>query len=656
MARNNNNFIHKKTLITENSVSPNAVFNTDDLIAGQGGLTTGGILSIAIGNNQTFMNYDSDDGGRSVSPLIEFRPSPANFGQEGPANTDATEFASPTQRVTHTGVIQSAFTGDTHVFRDDSIGTGRFNITVPGPIGPGTPTYQGSIPFVTSSDIRVNLNTGPTANQDLINFFGAAAGADSDQIHTYEIYDEVPSNTPGVVTLQDDDGVDVNVKLLSTTSFGSPLIPYTDKLNTVDLQYSNPSKGRHFIGMSGVSVATETPEFVYDPTNFTSTRDTKSRFRFRTRKSTPEEITGGATPTYGLDAPEIPLGKGVSIPVFSNLSPKFTFKVRHKIHSQGSIKGYAVGPASKATYSFVNSARVETGPSLPIGRLDNGAGHASTIHGYQSGGQTPSLPGNTEYLQIVKFPFANDVNSETTVGTLAEDKNSSRGVSSTTHGFTTGGSSDGVLGISIDKFPFSTDNNAVSVGNSFGPGIGPIPLIGDFRPTRGVRNHSTVSGPTKGYMAGGYDVSTMQHFPYASDNIGNTITSITGFTAPATIDPSNFSTFTGSASTNFQNTIAHNSAIAGYVSELPNSGGSIHKFPYATEIISQDIATIAGYTQRGGASSSFASGFATGSAPTNQPGSLRFSLRKFSFATDQPAILSYAAISADGDERSNIQV
>ena len=653
MARNNNNFIHKKTLITENSVSPNAVFNTDDLIAGQGGLTTGGILSIAIGNNQTFMNYDSDDGGRSVSPLIEFRPSPANFGQGGPVASRATEFASPTQRVTHTGVIQSTFTGDTHVFRDDSIGTGRFNITVPGPIGPGTPTYQGSIPFVTSSDIRVNLNTGPAANQDLINFFGAAAGADSDQIHTYEIYDEVPSNTPGSVTLKDDDGVDVNVKLLSTTTFGSPLLTYTDKLNTVDLQDSNPSRGRHFIGMSGVPVATGTPEFVYDPTNFTSTRDTKSRFRFRTRKSTPEEITGGATPTYGLDAPEIPLGKGVSIPVFSNLSPKFTFKVRHKIHSQGSIKGYAVGSDSKAIYSFVNFARVEIGPSLPIGRLDNGAGHASTIHGYSSGGVSPSVPNPTQYLQIVKFPFANDVNSETTVGTLTEDKSNSRGVSSTTHGFTTGSPNGG---ISIDKFPFATDNNAVSVGNSFGPGIGPIPLIGDFRPSDGVYNHSTVSGPTKGYMAGGENVSTMQHFPYASDNIGNTITSITGFTAPATIDPSNFSIFTGSASTNFQNTIGHNSAIAGYVSESANSGGSIHKFPYATEIISQDIATIAGYTAPGGASSSFASGFALGSAPTNQPQSLRRSLRKFSFATDQPAILSYAAIDANGDERSNIQV
>jgi len=656
MARNNNNFIHKKTLITENSVSPDAVFNTDDLIAGQGGLTTGGILSIAVGNSQTFMNYDSNGatGFNSTTPL---NPSPANFGSGDPAGSPSVA-ASPINvaETETTGVFTNSHSGNTVVTRQpgDFTSIEQYDIITSGPIGPGTPSYQGTIPFVTSSDIRVNLNTGPSANQDLINFFGAGSGADSDQIHTYEIYDEVPANTPGSVTLQDDDGVDVNVKILSTTTFGSPLIPYTDKLNTVDLQDSNPSRGRHFIGMSGLTFATGTPEFVYDPTNFTSTRDTNSRFRFRTRKSTPEEITGGATPTYGLDAPEIPLGKGVSIPVFSNLSPKFTFKVRHKIHSQGSIKGYAVGSSSKATYSFVNSARVETGPSLPIGRLENGAGHASTIHGYQSGGEEPSLPTNTRYLQIVKFPFVNDANSETTVGTLTEDKNKSRGVSSTTHGFTTGGSNDGVAGISIDKFPFSTDNNAVSVGNSFGPGIGPSGLIGDFRPSDGVYNHSTVSGPTKGYMAGGENVSTMQHFPYASDNIGNTITSITGFTAPATIDPSNFSIFTGSASTNFQDTIGHNSAIAGYVSKSPTS--SIHKFPYATEIISQDIATITPATSTGGASSSFASGFAMGIAPTNQPGSLQKSLRKFSFATDQPAILSYSAGSGDDKDRSNIQV
>jgi len=253
MARNNNNFIHKKTLITENSVSPNTVFNTDDLIAGQGGLTTGGILTIAVGNNQTFMNYDSDGATGSNAPI-----GPSNSNDDAKAYLPSPNI-NPSHELYPTGVLQGSNTAGAYVFRDDS---GGFNLVTSGPIGPGTPSYQGSIPFVTSGDIRVNLNTGPDANQDLINFFGAAAGADSDQIHTYEIYDEVPANTPGVVTLSDDDGVDVNVKLLSTVTFGNPLLPYTDKLNTVDLEDSSPSRGRHFVGMSGLTFATGTPEFV----------------------------------------------------------------------------------------------------------------------------------------------------------------------------------------------------------------------------------------------------------------------------------------------------------------------------------------------------------------------------------------------------------
>jgi hypothetical protein len=651
MARNNNNFIHKKTLITENSVSPNAIFDTDELIAGQGGLTTGGILTIAVGNKQTFMNYDSDG---AIGSNATYGPSNSNDDDKtiipSPNNTGNDEVANPSHELYPTGVLQGSNTAGAHVFRDDS---GGFNLATSGPIGPGTPSYQGSIPFVTSSDIRVNLNTGPDANQDLINFFGAAAGADSDQIHTYEVYDEVPANTPGVVTLSDDDGVDVNVKLLSTVTFGNPLLPYTDKLNTVDLEDSSPSRGRHFVGMSGLTFATGTPEFVYDPTNFTSSRDTKSRFRFRTRKSTPEEITGGATPTYGLDAPEIPLGKGVSIPVFSNLSPKFKFKVRHKIHSQGSIRGYRVaGQGRRLAYSFANGAKsVENiAPATGVSRTPGGAGHASTVHGYQSGGTVPTLPGNLDHKTISKFPFVNDVDQSTPVGLLTENKISTRGVSSTTHGFTTGG----VTGaISIDRFSFANDADAASVGTSFGPGLGPIPLIGDFRPSDGVYNHSTVSGPTKGYMAGGENVSTMQHFPYVTESPSTTVvTEITGFTPPATIDPSNFSKFEAGASTNFLNSTGHNSAIAGYATR----SGDIHKFPYATEIIAQDIGTIESDTAAGGASSSFSSGYAMGAAPSNNPAAVRWSIRKFSFATDQPAILSIYTDDGDDADVSNIQV
>ena len=655
MARNNNNFIHKKTLITENSVSPDAVFNTDDLIAGQGGLTTGGILSIAVGNSQTFINYDSNGatGFNSTTPL---NPSPANFGSGDPAGSPSVA-ASPINvaETETTGVFTNSHSGNTVVTRQpgDFTSIEQYDIITSGPIGPGTPSYQGTIPFVTSSDIRVNLNTGPSANQDLINFFGAGAGADSDQIHTYEIYDEVPANTPGSVTLQDDDGVDVNVKILSTTTFGSPLIPYTDKLNTVDLQYSNPSKGRHFMGMSGLTFATGTPEFVYDPTNFTSTRDTNSRFRFRTRKSTPEEITGGATPTYGLDAPEIPLGKGVSIPVFSNLSPKFVFKVHHKIHSQGSIKGYDLGETDKTSYSFIHDSRARLMASLDGFRHIEGAGHASTSHGYSSGGSNPPVTPNAVAREIIsKFPFANDINSETNVGDLTAPRYQNRGISSETDGFSTGGRGVFV----IDKFPFSTDNNAVAVGNSFGPGIGPIPLIGEFGPSPGDGTilHQTASGPDKGYMAGGTTVSTMQRFPYTTNTPGSVITSIKGFTAPNNIDPSNFSRFNPSGSNSHRTGTGHNSAIAGYVAEA--HAGQIDKWPYATEIISTNIASINPRTSAGGGTSSFNSGYAMGDAPGNNPIVAQHALRKFSFVTDADAVATIDAGSSDDNHRSNVQV
>ena len=115
MARNNNNFIHKKTLITENSVSPDAVFNTDDLIAGQGGLTTGGILSIAVGNSQTFMNYDSNGatGANSTTPLY---PSTANFGNGDPYGPTSVA-ASPINvaETETTGVFTNSHSGNTVV-------------------------------------------------------------------------------------------------------------------------------------------------------------------------------------------------------------------------------------------------------------------------------------------------------------------------------------------------------------------------------------------------------------------------------------------------------------------------------------------------------------------------------------------------------------
>lgn len=61
MARNNNNFLHKKTLITANSVDPSAITDQADLITTAGGLTTAGLLQTGLDAGTTFMNYDDPD-------------------------------------------------------------------------------------------------------------------------------------------------------------------------------------------------------------------------------------------------------------------------------------------------------------------------------------------------------------------------------------------------------------------------------------------------------------------------------------------------------------------------------------------------------------------------------------------------------------------
>ena len=63
---------------------------------------------------------------------------------------------------------------------------------------------------------------------------------------------------------------------------------------------------------------------------------------------------------------------------------------------------------------------------------------------------------------IDKFPFASDSNA-TDHGDLTVSRGDAPGgQSSTTHGFTTGGSSESNV---IDKFTFASNNNATDVGN-----------------------------------------------------------------------------------------------------------------------------------------------------------------------------------------------
>jgi hypothetical protein len=137
------------------------------------------------------------------------------------------------------------------------------------------------------------------------------------------------------------------------------------------------------------------------------------------------------------------------------------------------------------------------------GMAPNGQNSEST--GYSSGGYIP--PGNTRVNTIDKFPFATDTNA-TDVGDLSLVIMANTGQSSTTHGYSSGGStqSSPFVGSSIvNKFPFSSDNNAINIGNL----------------TRTNAGQAGQSSTLSGYTSGGYGpgrIATIDRFPFSSDS------------------------------------------------------------------------------------------------------------------------------------------
>ena len=92
----------------------------------------------------------------------------------------------------------------------------------------------------------------------------------------------------------------------------------------------------------------------------------------------------------------------------------------------------------------------------------HGAGQSSTTHGYTSSGGFAPPSGVLGSNVIDKFSFSADGNA-TDVGDLTVSRYGAAGQSSTTHGYSSGGTHN-PLSV-IDKFPFSTDANATDVGD-----------------------------------------------------------------------------------------------------------------------------------------------------------------------------------------------
>jgi len=135
---------------------------------------------------------------------------------------------------------------------------------------------------------------------------------------------------------------------------------------------------------------------------------------------------------------------------------------------------------------------------LTVGRRET-RGQSSTTHGYTSGGRTlPQI-----YNVIDKFPFTSNGNA-TDVGDLTSNRSWGASQSSTTHGY---GAGDAALTNVIDKFPFSSDADATDVG--------------DLSVARGIA--SGQSSRTHGYTSGGADATpapsnVIDKFPFSSDD------------------------------------------------------------------------------------------------------------------------------------------
>ena len=127
------------------------------------------------------------------------------------------------------------------------------------------------------------------------------------------------------------------------------------------------------------------------------------------------------------------------------------------------------------------------------------AGASSSTHGYSAGGSLN--PGQTNIID--KYPFTSDT-SATDVGDLTVSNARNCGAFSNTHGYSQGGNPAAIGGSNIEKFSFASDGNATHNANLYD----------------GSEGGTGISSKTNGYMAGGEQANynVIQKYPFASDD------------------------------------------------------------------------------------------------------------------------------------------
>jgi hypothetical protein len=216
-------------------------------------------------------------------------------------------------------------------------------------------------------------------------------------------------------------------------------------------------------------------------------------------------------------------------------------------------------------FSFASGGNASDVGDLTVAR-QHSTGQSSSTSGYASAGPPASSLGIIE-----KFPFSTDENA-TNIGTLTEGKYFVSGQSSQTHGYVSGGRGTAPTGTiflsTIDKFPFTVDENATDVAD-----------------LASIRTLSTgQSSGTHGYTSGGEtapigspapsltQTSTIEKFPFSSDANATEV---------------------GNLSTTKKAMVGQSSNISGYTSggDNPSPGllNTIDKFPFASDGTASDV-------------------------------------------------------------------
>ena len=229
----------------------------------------------------------------------------------------------------------------------------------------------------------------------------------------------------------------------------------------------------------------------------------------------------GGSPVAIID--RFPFATDINATYIANLYQSRYFNAGHQSGTFGYTSG---GYSTSPTPAWLNT--IDKFPfysdfafSSDVGDLSQtrfgGAGISSSTHGYHAGGGVPPAP--TQSVNTVdKFPFSTDANA-TDVGDLTQARRVGGGQYSTTHGYVSGGfvtSPSPGASIIIDKFPFSTDTNATSIGNL----------------TQSRRLVSGQSSTVSGYSSGGDSspspgLNTIDKFPFAVDTNASDVGDLT---------------------------------------------------------------------------------------------------------------------------------